>query len=184
MILVLPLSFILPTPLGWENGPLENSQVVILLIAMLLNLYWFYKKKHLFQLTASGAFLLLAGREVNWGRCFFPIGMGPDGPIFIPMEQFPHHTMINTVIGIMLVIVLIGVIFTTPWKKIIVRRLFPVKLFIFACICTIFSLIGDSSRLFSDAQGELVEEQGELLLYFLLLHVSVYYYYFLNIDDQ
>ncbi|MDQ0203058.1 hypothetical protein [Pectinatus haikarae] len=176
LIFILPLSFILPDSFAWENGPLESTQVIVLVAAALINFYFFYKRRHNFQLTISGFFLLLTGRELNWGRCFFPLGIGPDGPILVPMNQIPHHAIINIIIGIFIMVVLAGFIFTTPWYKIFSYHLFPVKLLVYSCICTLFSITGDSGHFFGKYKGELLEELGELLLYLLLLHISLYYY--------
>lgn len=186
IVAIYPLSIVLPQYLSWENGFLENSQVVILLLAMLLNLYFYNQQKAKLHLTFSVFFFTIACRELNWGRCLFPINASDSaskGPIFIPMSQFPHHTAIGIGIAVLTLCILFGAIFTPPWKRIIRQRLFPIKLIFYCAICTVLSFLGDSSHVFADSQSDLIEELSECLLYLLLLHISVYYYYVLNQSD-
>lgn len=45
-IMIVPMAYILPKTISWENGFLENLQVVVLLVGFLLS-FNFYKKSKL-----------------------------------------------------------------------------------------------------------------------------------------
>jgi len=183
-IMIVPMSYFLPKTISWENGFLENLQVIILLLGGLVA-FRFYKKSyqdkiHYMWLTASGFFLLLMCRELSWGRVFFQTKMTEDGPKFIAMSQVPHYTLINIFIAIFIAMIVIGMIFTIPWKTILFRVPVPKTHFCLVFIGVIFSLIGDHGWIFSGYRGETVEELGELLFYFLMVMLTVYYYHYLN----
>ncbi len=123
-------------------------------------------------LTTRGLFLLLIGRELSWGRVFFQTKMTE--------SQIPHNTLINVFLGVFITLLVIGVIFTIPWKAILFKVPVPWTYFILILIGVIFSLIGDHGWIFSGYRGETLEELGELSFYFLLDIMTLYYYHYLN----
>jgi hypothetical protein len=178
------MSYFLPKTISWENGFLENLQVVILLAGFLLS-FNFYKKSyhnkiHYIWVTVCGFFLLLIGRELSWGRVFFQTRMTENGPKFIPMSQVPHHMLINAFIGILIVVIVIGLIKTVPWRIIFTKAPVPKTYFCLIFIGVIFSLIGDHGVIFSGYKGETIEELGELSFYFLMDMLTLYYYHYLD----
>lgn len=183
-ILIIPMSYFLPQTISWENGFLENIQVVVLLFGGVLAFSFYQKSKqnkiHAMWLTASSFFLLLVGRELSWGRVFFPTKMTGDGPKFIAMSQVPHHMLLNIFIGIFIAVIVVGMIFTIPWKTLLFKVPVPKLYFSLTFIGVIFSLIGDHGWIFSGYRGETVEELGELLFYFLMDMLVLYYYHYLN----
>ena len=183
-IMIVPMAYILPKTISWENGFLENLQVVVLLVGFLLS-FNFYKKSyynriHYMWINVSGFFLLLVGRELSWGRVFFQTKMTEDGPKFIPMSHVPHHMLIYIFLGIFMAIILVGLIYTVPWRMIFKEIPIPKLYFCLCFIGGIFSLIGDHGVVFSGYRGETVEELGELLFYFLMDMLTIYYYHYLN----
>ena len=79
-----PVSLHLPARWGWEDGPIENTQVAVLLAgcawAALMAL-----RSRLAMLARCLAplWLVLTARELSWGAVFLePLGYGDEGPIF------------------------------------------------------------------------------------------------------
>ena len=106
-VLLLPLGYVMPPYLAWENGVLEMLQNIVLFGDMCLAAYFFCKTAgtggksiHRLWLAAAGYFLLLLGRELSWGRVFFPTGMDSHGPTFVSMKSIPGHEMIHADIGV------------------------------------------------------------------------------------
>jgi len=183
-ILIVPIAYVLPKTISWENGLLENLQVIILLVGELLSL-GFYKKScqnkiHHMWLWVSGVFFLLVGRELSWGRVFFQTKITEAGPEFIPMSQVPHHMLINVCIGFFIVMLVAGLINTVPWRIIFTKIPIPKLYLCLVVIGAVFSTIGDHGWIFLGYKGENVEELGELLVYFLMDMLGLYYYHYLN----
>ena len=90
-LLIVPVAFVMPEHLAWENGPLEILQNIVLFCDVVLCIVFFRKtagqKFHLIWLSGAGYFLLLLGREMSWGRIFFPIRLEEHGPVFIAMTM-------------------------------------------------------------------------------------------------
>ena len=66
---LFPLSFLLPGPFAWENGPIEMGQNMILLTGIIWSIYHYTQETHLhrpsYWLFAASFFLLLFGREMK-----------------------------------------------------------------------------------------------------------------------
>jgi len=178
-IAIIPLSLILPEWISWENGPLEDLQVVVLAVGFFLTAAFSKKAcqkniQHMW-LAISGAFLLLIGRELSWGRVFFQTKMTNNGPEFISMNQIPHHLILNEMILFFIVAVGISIIYTVPWRKLLDMP-FPKKHCILAVVASMLSIIGDHGWVLMKAQGETMEELAELMVYFLLVCIVWHYY--------
>ena len=86
LITTLPMSALLPVSWGWENGFLENLQVVILLAGFLAALWAMIQQPagatRSSWFAAALIWLLLVGRELAWGAAFVPpMGFDSHGPI-------------------------------------------------------------------------------------------------------
>jgi len=87
LFLCLPLSLAAPVEWGWENGVVENAQVLVLLAGLFFAFQaWRHGPKgdaSTLALCLLPVWLLLTGRELSWGSVFLdPLGFGPDGPIY------------------------------------------------------------------------------------------------------
>ena len=75
LLACIPLSFVLPSSLARESGPLENAQVLVLLAGFAAALLVAYRSRPgraaMLMLAAAPLWLLLAGRELSWGRVLF-----------------------------------------------------------------------------------------------------------------
>jgi len=183
-IAIIPLSLILPEWISWENGPLEDLQVVVLALGVFLTAVFAKKAcskkiQHMW-LAISGLFLLLIGRELSWGRVFFQTKMTNTGPEFIAMNQIPHHLIINEMILFFIMAIGVSIVYTVPWRKLLYNIPFPKKYCILAVIASLFSIVGDHGWFLMKAQGETMEELAELLVYSLLVCVVWHYYTWLE----
>lgn len=108
----------LPISWGWENNLLEWLQVAILAIGMILNYRWWQDAKAtidslaaLFLASALPLWLLMIGRELSWGRVFFPSGFDAvNGPTFVSLAELPYGTFVNPLLTVIIVVWLFAVI--------------------------------------------------------------------------
>jgi hypothetical protein len=86
LLVAYPLSPYLPSWVSWENGPVENAQVVILVFGMIQALRYQRTTAQDWKWLWRGAALIwfiCAVRELSWGAVFLdPIGMSEEGPFF------------------------------------------------------------------------------------------------------
>jgi len=106
LFLCLPLSLAAPVEWGWENGVVENVQVVVLLAGLFFAFQaWRHGPKGdaaTLALCLLPVWLLLTGRELSWGSVFLdPLGFGPDGPIY-SSRVLPYRPLVPPLAGLML----------------------------------------------------------------------------------
>lgn len=86
LITSYPLSLILPSWVSWENGPVENLQVVVLLFGMVQALIFQKYGSPDWKWLWRGAALIwfiCAVRELSWGAVFLePLSISEEGPFF------------------------------------------------------------------------------------------------------
>lgn len=128
----------LPVSWGWENGFLEWLQVVILAVGLVLNCKWWHDAKsngnhsrERFLLWASPLWLLMIGRELSWGRVFYPNGFNAvNGPSFVSLAQLPYGSIVNPMLAAVIVVWLFAVIkyglYKIPYQLLKEKR-FPVS---------------------------------------------------------
>lgn len=97
-----PLSFVIPGTWGWENGMLENLQVLVLLAGLWTSIVFSQKGRHRdSQRVALGAMLMwtvFAARELSWGAVFLtPTAMTETGPTF-SARLLPYHGMVDVLV--------------------------------------------------------------------------------------
>lgn len=174
---LFPLSFLLPGPFAWENGPIEMGQNMILLTGIIWSIYHYTQETHLhrpsYWLFAASFFLLLFGREISWGRVFLLKEMTETGPVFWSMKDLPYHRVIDGAIGLLSAAVIhlfyqsVNVQKTLHWLK--KNRL----MFLLTVLAAILALMGDKGQLFHDFRDETMEELSELFVYlqvFFFIH--------------
>lgn len=111
----LPLGLFLPSGWGWENGPIENIQVLILafgLACSLLAAYLSRDDKKIRNLWGYSVliWLLMIGRELSWGRVFFePVIIGPNGPGFPSIHQIWYGNFVYPLNTLAIIVLLAGV---------------------------------------------------------------------------
>ena len=176
-VVLFPLSFLLPGPFAWENGPIEMGQNMILLTGIIWSIYHYTQETHLhrpsYWLFAASFFLLLFGREISWGRIFLLKEMTETGPVFWSMKDLPYHRVIDGAIGLLSAAVIhlfyqsVNVHKSLLWLK--KNRL----MFRLTLLAAILALMGDKGQLFHDFRDETMEELSELFVYlqvFFFIH--------------
>ncbi len=176
LLAIIPVSFVSPEWIAWENGPVENAQVIILAIGAIYNMTAAQKRscyKKVFYIAAAFLFLL-ALREISYGRVFFPTHMESHGPVFVAMKDFPFHTEIYIFLGIYMLLLLHSIIHYIPWHK-LMSFPFPTAFFGIAVVCAILSIADDHTWILNGPERETMEELAELLMYSSFLHMSIWY---------
>ena len=179
LILAVPLSFLLPVSISFENGLLENLQVVVLIFSGLYNLfltnYTTDKQIKAFNIWCAALSILLACRELSWGRVFYQMRMEATGPVFIDMSNYIYRTEAYIFIVSYMLILLITALLKLPLKKLL-RCRFPIMILFIMFVSIMFSYIGDHGIIFGKLQGQIVEEFGELSFYTLIPALCIHYY--------
>lgn len=180
VVLLFPASYSMPGYLAWENGLVEMLQNIVLLGNACIVASFFYntlgQKVHYLWLAAIGYFLLLLGRELSWGRVFFPVGMDSHGPVFISMHAVPGYEIIHGVIGMYTAIVFFSLMFFMPWKLVLHCIPFPKFLFCLLVVAAVLVMCGDKGIIFHSYVDANMEELAELLAYILQGYFAWYYY--------
>lgn len=179
VLLIFPLSFVLPYWTNVENGPIENTQVLVLLGESALCLHYGRHAGRALQRmwqSAAGIFLILMLRELSWGRVFFPLGYTETGdPILMPSAHMPFHTEIHIAVGLAAACCLYGLARYTPWRRVFHEISFPWKHLALLVVCMALVTLGDHHAIFHTLQDQTIEELSELLLYLTLGHAAWYY---------
>lgn len=180
-LLLYPVSGMLPDWASFENGPIENAQVLLLLLCGGMCV-WFARHTLLspaqkIWLPSAGIFLILALRELSWGRVFFIRAYSEAGePILISSSEMPFYTAIHACVGFIAVLCLYFLVRFVPWKHIFKEIPFPWIHFLAIIICIVLTTLGDHHSLFHTIRDQQIEELAELLMYALLGHTAWYYY--------
>ena len=126
--------------------------------------------------SAAGVFLILALRELSWGRVFFPLGHTETGePILMASADMPFHTEIHIAVGLAAALCLYGLARYTPWRQVFHGIALPWRHFVLLVLCMAFVTLGDHHAIFHTLQDQTIEELSELLLYLTLCHTAWYY---------
>lgn len=181
LLLIYPLSGMLPDWASFENRPLENAQVIVLLGGALLCIHFAHYSQgsptHGMWLPSAGIFLILAFRELSWGRVFMVKGYSAIGEPIIPgSSEMPFHTAIHVGVGIAAVLCLYFLIRYAPWKRIFREIRLPLAQLALIVICIALNTLGDHHAMFHTMRDQLIEELAELLMYLTFCHTAWYYY--------
>ena len=82
-VIFIGLSFVLPIEYSYENHFLENLEVVILFLGIVICIgkirdFILYDSIK-FYVASIIIYILMIGRELSWGRVFYPIGIDKNG---------------------------------------------------------------------------------------------------------
>ena len=111
LVLLFPVALTLPEEYSFENHLIENLQVVVLLGGFVMTLRFVGEMRdyvHIrnFWLTALPIWLIMALRELSWGRAFYPVGMTEDGPVFISLQDLWYGPAVHPTLGVVIVVLL------------------------------------------------------------------------------
>jgi len=164
-----------PPSWGWENSPLEWSQVVILSMGALLSTKWRQEAKAAGQHHHARFFtweiplwLLMVGREMSWGRVLYPVGIdATTGPFFLSVSQLPYGPIVYPVITVVIVMWLFVVIrhklYAVPYELFQQGR-FPIAEFLLVIFS--FGVANIAEKLM---HYEIMEEIVECVAYLSLI---------------
>jgi hypothetical protein len=101
-----PLSYITPPTWAWEDGVIENSQVVILLAGFLGAWVTYLRERPnkiaLLALATMPIWAILVARELSWGAVFTaPLTFNHDGPVYSSHVLF-YKPMVAPTVGVLL----------------------------------------------------------------------------------
>lgn len=172
VILSLPLTFVLPVEWSFENGLIENLQVIVLLIGAIFVLS--VRSDVWLQRFLAAGLMLIVMRELSWGRVFFPTGIEELGPVFVSMADYKYRVHVYIFLAIYISAMLFMLIRLVPVKKIFLCPQ-PLFAFVVILIAIILNYIGDKGLFIGKACGQVLEELNELILYMTLPSVAAYW---------
>lgn len=179
-LMAFPVAFLFPPWAGWENGPLEMLQNIVLAAGAVCCIALFRKARgcyhHSLWLAISPYFLILLGRELSWGRVFMLKTMTDHGPVFVSMHSLPHHVVIHGIIAVIIMVTMLAFIVLMPWRRIFLEIPVPVPAFFLIIAAAIVAAIADKGLLTGGPFDENLEEEMELLVYLLQLYFVRWYY--------
>lgn len=171
---------------GWENGPIENTQVVILLSGLVCAIVFFFRltepRQKAFWLSVMPIWPILAARELSWGAVFYPPleFMGYSGPVYSSHIQLWYKPFVTPVILVLLGLALLNFIRTRQHLTLLAlfrghhlpfSELFVVVLFMIASAAS-EGHMGDTLSMLLDLDmgaPQVFEESTELFAYLTLL---------------
>lgn len=178
MILSVPLAMILPTSIAFENGPIENLQVIILfgssIFALRLMSSTIDQGTKAFNIFCSLLFILLAVRELSWGRVFYQIDFSDSGPTFIAMKDYAWRLEAHVFIVLIVLAMLILLVRRVPLRRLWTVPL-PIKILSLIFLCVILQYIGEHGYIFGKLNGQTLEEFNETIIYCLQPMLCLYY---------
>lgn len=174
-----PLAQVLPVSAGWENGLVENAQVVVLAGGAIMALFFSTRSQskqwRWFWLMLVPLWLLLIGRELSWGASVLMPALrmhAETGPVY-SSSQLDFRMQMHVIAGALLVLSALIFILTRQYRSIvqIVRKrslpVFEIVLAVCAAIlCT--NAEGHGFMTFSalsEGQQQVLEELFELCVY-------------------
>ncbi len=183
LVLIYPLYRILPLWVGWENNILENAQVVILLLGFLVALYFASMNRNMVEtklwIAMSPFWLVLCGRELNWGRVFLvPIEVNKaHGFVFPPLKALWYSPVIYPLIFLCLTFGFY-LFFKNRCYRILLQlgreKRFPVPELLIAILAMMLFQMAESDHfLLLGVRNELMEELLELLFYASLFIIQL-----------
>lgn len=169
------LFFFLSPWTAYENGPLENLQVIQLVLGSFVSYLAARKasdknEKNIWY-CGTVTFLIFAGRELNWGRIFYPTG---DHNMFISMKNLWYGPVVYP----LLTVIIIATIYTL-WRSNLFAYIKKIKipfwdLSLFVVLYLAANYAEHRPMVFFDQQfdGEILEELFECLCYWLLTDIT------------
>ena len=178
-VLLFPLGLSLPAWWGWENGPIENTQVVILIAGAVLA--WLAARHNRndsqirkLWLWTIPVWLLMIGRELSWGRVFFdPVTVGPGGPMFPSIHAIWYGRYVYPVITIIIISTLCGLWYNFSWSKIIqVWRIPAIDGILLVLVAIASQLVFERNLILAlKPYSQMLEEWSELIVYWCMISI-------------
>ncbi len=180
LVLLVPVGFFLPAWYGWENGPIENTQVFILIVGAVLS--WLASRRNCdnrkirnLWLWSIPVWLLMVGRELSWGRVFFdPVSIGPEGPTFPSIHEIWYGQYVYPILSIIIIATLIGLWRNFNWVY-IKQKMYEISVLdgVLVIVGAIVSqLIFDRDLIMMlKSYSQMLEEWSELIVYWCMVSI-------------
>lgn len=175
-VIFIGLSFVLSIEYSYENHFLENLEVVILFLGIVICIgkirdFILYDSIK-FYVASIIIYILMIGRELSWGRVFYPIGMDKNGEqIFVKVHELWYGSVVYPMVGILILIVLIllGVYFYQSRRQGICWYI-PLGEFLFFIVTSILGqFVFDRGLVQFGNYNQLLEESCEIIAYIALI---------------
>lgn len=175
-VIFIGLSFVLPIEYSYENHFLENLEVVILFLGIVICIgkirdFILYDSIK-FYIASIIIYILMIGRELSWGRVFYPIGIDKNGEqIFVKVHELWYGSVVYPMVGILILIVLIllGVYFYQSRRQGICWYI-PLGEFLFFIVTSILGqCVFDRGLVQFGNYNQLLEESCEIIAYIALI---------------
>lgn len=175
-VIFIGLSFVLPIEYSYENHFLENLEVVILFLGIVICIgkirdFILYDSIK-FYVASIIIYILMIGRELSWGRVFYPIGMDKNGEqIFVKVHELWYGSVVYPMVGILILIVLIllGVYFYQSRRQGICWYI-PLGEFLFFIVTSILGqCVFDRDLVQFGNYNQLLEESCKIIAYIALV---------------
>ena len=175
-VIFIGLSFVLPIEYSYENHFLENLEVVILFLGIVICIgkirdFILYDSIK-FYVASIIIYILMIGRELSWGRVFYPIGMDKNGEqIFVKVHELWYGSVVYPIVGILILIalILLGVYFYQSRRQGIYWYI-PLGEFLFFIVTSILGqFVFDRGLVQFGNYNQLLEESCEIIAYIALV---------------
>lgn len=175
-VIFIGLSFVLPIEYSYENHFLENLEVVILFLGIVICIgkirdFILYDSIK-FYVASIIIYILMIGRELSWGRVFYPMGMNNNGEqIFIKVQDLWYSPVVYPIIGILTLIalILLGIYFYQSRQQRICWYI-PLGEFLFFIVTSILGqFVFDRGLVQFGNYNQLLEESCEIIAYIALI---------------
>lgn len=175
-IIFIGLSFVLPIEYSYENHFLENLEVVILFLGIVICIgkirdFILYDSIK-FYVALIIIYILMIGRELSWGRVFYPIDMDKNGEqIFVKVHELWYGSVVYPTVGILILIalILLGVYFYQSRRQGICWYI-PLGEFLFFIVTSILGqCVFDRGLVQFGNYNQLLEESCEIIAYIALV---------------
>lgn len=181
-LLAYPATLYLPESFGFENGFIENTQMIVLIFGCVLCFMSKNIKHKKFFIFAFLILLLLILREVNYGRTiFFPI---PDTVNeFYTWKEIKYGWLAHPLVGLYIA----SVAFYFLKNKLYLNLIEYIKQYkILPYFQILFMLIGMALGMYAEKalNMPIFEEMGELLFYSSLISIISIYVFNLNNKEE
>lgn len=175
-VIFIGLSFVLPIEYSYENHFLENLEVVILFLGIVICIgkirdFILYDSIK-FYVASIIIYILMIGRELSWGRVFYPIGIDKNGEqIFVKVHELWYGSVVYPIVGILILIALILlVVYFYQSRRQGICWYIPLGEFLFFIVTSILSqCVFDRGLVQFDNYNQLLEESCEIIAYIALV---------------
>lgn len=175
-VIFIGLSFVLPIEYSYENHFLENLEVVILFLGIVICIgkirdFILYDSIK-FYVASIIIYILMIGRELSWGRVFYPIGMDKNGEqIFVKVHELWYGSVVYPMVGILILIVLILlVVYFYQSRRQGICWYIPLGEFLFFIVTSILGqCVFDRGLVQFGNYNQLLEESCEIIAYIALI---------------